>query len=244
MWVVGLLALGLGALLWSLAGDGVRPATPPRSLASGPTEDPSPTHGPLERVPAHEGAVQSAPSTQPPLAPIAAQSTGRLKIEVLDSAGAALPDLPVYLANTNAPAFEVATDFSGLADFAAVPSGDWRVRVGGPQHPLVPELSLQVPEGEIVERRVTLAVALVELDVELLDDAGRPAPNVAVKARCEKGGEPRATTDSAGRATLRYVQPGPVRVFANDELLGRGNRIVELEPGVRASVQFALRRKS
>lgn len=244
VWVVAVLTLGLGGLFWSLASDGVRPPAPPRALTSSPSADPSPAQATLERAAAPQSAVPTAPVDPPPPAAVEEPRTGRLKIEVLDSAGAALPELPVYLANTNAPAFEIATDFSGLADFAAVPSGEWRVRLGGPQHPLVPQIALQVPESEIVEKRVTVEVALVEVDVELLDDAGRPAPNVAVRARCEKGGEPRATTDSAGRATLRYVQPGPVRFFANDELLGRGNRIVELEPGVRATVQFALRRKS
>lgn len=243
-WVAGVLGLALVGLSFWLASTDADSHAPSQPTVEARAADAPPTASSPERAAARvsEAKAPALESAAPP--PVIPLRTGRLKLEVLDSAGAALAQLPVYATCPGSPPVEVATDFSGLADFASLEAGAWRVRIGGPQHPLVPELAIELLEDAIVTHRAQLPVALVELDVEVLDEAGRPAPNVALKARCERGGEPRATTDSAGRATLRHVQPGPVRVFANDEQLGRANRIVELEAGQRASVQLALRRRS
>lgn len=237
------LAVGLGSLWWwfatgETASGGSRRATPSTPAAA--PEEPAELLG---RTAAEANGAASMAPVEPPIAADAPARVGRLKVEVLDASGAALADMPVYLSRAGSTPLALATDFSGLADFAPLDVGDWLVRVGGSQHPLAPENSVAVAQGAVVSHRVQLTVALVELEVEVSDEAGRPAPNVALKARCERGGEPRATTDAAGRATLRHVQPGPVRVFASDEQLGRGNRIVEVELSTRASVQIALRRK-
>lgn len=221
--------------------------------ASG-ARDPSPA-APGERAPSPAQITrpatapsESAPDAPPAVAPPRAARVGSLQVEVFDAAGAPLAELPVHLARGGSATLEERTDLSGRASFPALEAGAWAIRVGGAERPLVAERAVQLAADAALRERIEIPFALVELDVQVTDDAGRPAPNVALRARCDRGGEPHGVTDHAGRATLRFVPPGVVRVFAQDEHLGRGNQVLEVgapeRAPERAQVQISLRRRS
>ncbi len=187
---------------------------------------------------------ENASAAQPAAAPTPAALVGSLQVEIVDAAGAPLAEFPVHLARGGRATLEEPTDLSGLATFSAVEAGAWAIRVGGAEWPLLPERAVELAADAALRERIEIPFALVEVDVQVTDDAGRPAPNVALRARCERGGEPRGVTDHAGRATIRFVKPGTVRVFAQDEHLGRGNQVLEVGALERAQVQISLRRRS
>ena len=63
---------------------------------------------------------------------------------------------------------------------------------------------------------------LATLEVETTDAYGRPFPDVELVGylRGSGNGSFRAKTDAYGRATMRYLAPGPWRVNATDKLEG------------------------
>jgi hypothetical protein len=201
---------------------------------------------PAQTTRAAEGPAETPSATPraPEPEPTAAPGIGALQVEVVDAAGAPLVELAVHLARNGRAVLEARTDTVGLAHFPTVEAGAWAIRVGGDDLPLVPERAVEIGVGARGPVSIEIPFALVEVDVQVSDDAGRPAPNVALRARCDRGGEPTGVTDHAGRATLRFVQPGMVRVFAQDAHLGRGNQILDVNTTERASAVIALRRRS
>jgi len=197
---------------------------------------------PRVELPAAAASAPDAPAAAEPApaqAPSAAPS-GRVRVEVVSVDGAALADFALFAQRGAKQRTEQLTDASGLARFEALEVGAWNLLLGDHERPLAPPFALEVHEGENELVRLTLGAPLTELEVEVFDEAGRPAPNVALHTRCERGGVSRGVTDHAGRAVLRHVALGPVRVFANDEHLGRGNRALEIAAGERPKVQLAL----
>lgn len=247
LWVA-LAALALIVLVLALvfrSGDPAQSssaAIPPRSAPGATAPTAAETAPRLEAAPTSPGvapaaaAVDSAPSAS--VAPDAA--SGTLQVEVFDVDGAALTDFVLFAQRGAKERREQRTDASGLARFEALELGAWSLLLGDHERPLLPPTPVEVREGEGPLLRLALSAPLTELEVEVVDEAGRPAPNVALRTRCERGGVSRGVTDHAGRAVLRHVSLGPVRVFANEEHLGRGNRALEIAAGERPKVQIAL----
>ncbi len=237
-------ALALFAALWLLLRDtseldgavAKRGAPPVASVRE---------EGPTLRVERPEAAASEPASAPPVTAPQPPEGqepapTGVLRVEVVDRNGAALEGLSVFARRGAKERVEQHTDATGLARFEPLEASLWQVLVGDHERPLVAANSLELPAGQIEFLRVQVLQPLTELDVEVVDEAGRPAPGVAVRTRCDKGGVSRGVTDPSGRVRLRHVALGMVRVFANDERLGRGNRALEISEGERPSVVIAL----
>jgi hypothetical protein len=214
-------------------------AVPPRSDLGAASPTAAETAPRLEAAPTPSGiapaaaAVDSAPAA--PAVPV-----GTLRVEVFDVDGAALTDVVLLAQRGIKERREQRTDASGLARFEALEVGAWTLFLSDHERPLLPPTPVEVREGEDPLLRLALSAPLTALEVEVVDEAGRPAPNVELRTRCERGGVSRGVTDHAGRAVLRHVSLGPVRVFANDERLGRGNRALEIAAGERPKVQINL----
>lgn len=219
------------------------PASAAQPQADAPLAPAAPAASPRVELPVAvadpTGAPASAPAAAPAPAP-AATASGGVRVEVFDVDGAALTDFVLLAQRGLKERREQRTDASGLARFEALEVGAWTLLLSDHERPLGPPVPLEVRAGEDEFLRLTLSAPLTEIEVEVFDEAGRPAPNVALRTRCERGGVSRGVTDHAGRAVLRHVSLGPVRVFANDERLGRGNRALEIAAGERPKVQIAL----
>lgn len=186
-------------------------------------------------------ATTPAPAPAPVSTPVekAQASQGSLRVEVVGADGAGLEGLAVYVQRGAQERVEQFSDASGLARFPALEAGAWTVLAGDHERALAQTAAEVLAERDVLVR-VELREPLTEVDVEVVDEAGRPAPGVELKTRCERGGVSRAVTDHAGRARLRHVSLGVVRVFATDERLGRGNRALEIGAGERPSIVIAL----
>ncbi len=181
-----------------------------------------------------------AGATSGPVSNTTSTPTGRLRVEVFDVNGEPLTEFVVYAQRGAKERVEQLTDGSGLARFESIDAGAWNVALGDFERPLLPPTPVEVRAGEDLLVRLALAAPLTEIEVEVFDAAGRPAPGVDLRTRCERGGVSRGVTDFAGRAVLKHVSLGVVRVFANDARLGRGNRALEIEMFERPKVQIAL----
>jgi hypothetical protein len=237
-----LAALVLLALVLSLRREADTPSVAqPRSEA--PLAPAAEVAAPRVELPGVGATPTSAPAPAPAaaLAPApAAAPSGGVRVEIFDVDGAALTDFVLLAQRGIKERREQRTDASGLARFEALEVGAWTLFLSDHERPLLPPTPVEVREGEDPLLRLALSAPLTELEVEVVDEAGRPAPNVALRTRCERGGVSRGVTDHAGRAVLRHVSLGPVRVFANDERLGRGNRALEIAAGERPKVQINL----
>lgn len=245
LWVA-LAALALVVLVLVLAlsrGQPAEPgaaARPSRAAPGAATSEAGGGAAPRVEAPAASAELPPVVAAEEAKLGAPAASVGTLRIEVLDVNGAPLAEFPLFVERGATQRREQLTDASGLARFDALELGAWRVLLGDHERPLLPATPVELREGEAPLVRLALSAPLTEVEVEVLDEAGRPAPNVALRTRCARGGVSRGVTDHAGRAVLRHVSLGPVRVFATDERLGRGNRAVEIAAGERPKVQVAL----
>jgi hypothetical protein len=245
----------LASAVAAVAAATVVAAWPARSGPRGPaepegnTETASGSHSevaaPRDAVPAHASSsdipsVPQAPSSHAEEATIA---SGLVRGRLVDAAGEPVSELPVFLvAARGIEPRRTTSDVGGSFGFASVPDGTWNVALGGAEHPIVPHLAAQVSGGEVDLGDLALP-PLGELEVLVVDDGERPVPSIDVTGRGTRGGTVDARTDATGRALARFLPAGEIRVFANDPALGRGNTIVELPSGGRATAKISLRRK-
>lgn len=241
--VVGALAVALSAVLWLQLRQphegGEAAATASSAEAPASAGGAASARVELPDAPVDESTAAPEAVTAP-APPVDAAPVGALRVEVVDLNGVALEGLSVFARRGAKERVEQHTDATGLARFEPMEASLWQVLVGDHERPLVAANSLELPAGQVEFLRVQVLQPLTELDVEVVDEAGRPAPGVAVRTRCDKGGVSRGLTDPSGRVRLRHVALGMVRVFANDERLGRGNRALEIAEGERPSVVIAL----
>lgn len=133
-------------------------------------------------------------------------------------------DFPVYLIDRKSPnegRMEVMTDSAGGFKFSDVSSGNWILRTGHPVHSATSPQPVLVQLAPVALDEILLP-PLATLEVETTDAYGRPFPDVELVGylRGSGNGSFRAKTDAYGRATMRYLAPGPWRVNATDKLEG------------------------
>jgi hypothetical protein len=74
----------------------------------------------------------------------------------------------------------------------------------------------------------------------VLDDAGRPVPDVTVRGSGPPGGALEVTTDARGEALARHLPPGSYRLSVEHELLGHIRHLVDLSlPEGEVVLRFA-----
>lgn len=145
-------------------------------------------------------------------------------------------DFPVYLIDRRNPSegrMDAVTDSAGGFRFPEVPSGNWIIRTGHPVHSATSPQPVLVHLQPVALDEILLP-PLASLEIETTDAYGRPFPDVELVGylRGSGNGSFRAKTDAYGRATMRYLTPGPWRVDATDKLEGLRCRLdVALLPG-------------
>jgi hypothetical protein len=155
---------------------------------------------------------------------------------VRQASGDMAVDFPVYLIdrkNPNEGRMEAVTDSAGGFKFPDVSSGNWILRTGHPVHSATSPQPVLVHLQPVALDEILLP-PLSSLEVETTDAYGRPFPDVELVGylRGSGNGSFRAKTDAYGRATMRYLTPGPWRVNATDKLEGLRCRLdVALLPG-------------
>ena len=155
---------------------------------------------------------------------------------VRQASGDMAVDFPVYLIdrkNPNEGRMEAVTDSAGGFRFPDVSSGNWILRTGHPVHSATSPQPVLVHLQPVALDEILLP-PLSSLEVETTDAYGRPFPDVELVGylRGSGNGSFRAKTDAYGRATMRYLTPGPWRVNATDKLEGLRCRLdVALLPG-------------
>jgi len=165
---------------------------------------------------------------------------GRLEGRVVDTEGRPVDELPVFLKpKTRGAALEAETDAAGTFLFEGVTDGSWELRVGAVTNPLVPALDVDYsapgPALETIE-----VPALGTLDVTVLDDVGTVVAGAQISGYGTTGGMLRTETDQAGHARLRFLPPGPFKMFVTHELLGSAAHSETIEAGATAEVTVRL----
>jgi hypothetical protein len=249
-----ILLAAVAAFALALAAAGI--AFCPREGARGPAEAPGTSertsHAAPEvvapRTAAPVGAGESVGSGEPEAAQApsieatAELATGAIRARLVDGDGEPLAEVPVFLAIAGETEPRRTTcDVGGVFRFDSVPDGACKVALGGAESPIVPALEASVTGG-VTDLGDLVLPPLGELEVLVVDDSDRPVPSIGVTGRGSRGGTVDALTDTTGHATARFLPAGEIRLFAGDPSLGRGNTIVELAAGGRATARISLRR--
>jgi 5-hydroxyisourate hydrolase-like protein (transthyretin family) len=150
--------------------------------------------------------------------------TGR----VLDHAGLPAEGLAVALRSLagDDPARETACDVLGWYRFDEVLDGEYELRFGPPERPLLPvqRLRFAAPSMTIPDRELPMTSRLAILAV---DDYEVPVPDARVRGSGDAGVFD-VTTDATGRAEARYLRLGRYRVGAEHEQYGRARVVIDV----------------
>jgi hypothetical protein len=151
--------------------------------------------------------------------------TGRL----LDYEHLPADEVPVTLSDAaRSVERETRSDILGNFRFDGVLDGEYTLTFGRKTSPLLPveRLRFSAPSLTLPERELP---PLARLSILVLDDAGRPVPDVTVRGSGPPGGTIEETTDAEGAAIARYVPAGSYRLSVEHELLGRIRSAVDLK---------------
>lgn len=143
---------------------------------------------------------------------------------VTNTRGEPLDGLPVVLEAIDTHVrVETKTDSAGNFIFRDVLDNEYLLYFGSPDNPLIPKQSLlfRAPSLRMPTREIPHDS---ELTVTVVDSHEMPLAGVLLRGWGSANGAHQATTDSAGRATLRFLPEGQYKIMATvDTRTGRGS---------------------
>lgn len=157
---------------------------------------------------------------------------------VSDAHGKPIADVPLRLERRGRAVAETDTRAGGRFAFPPVPLGDYELIVGDPLGPLIPPRELDLAEQK--EDVEVLVPVLLELEVRVLDEEGRPVAGARVDGAGSKGGHLTGKTEKSGSLRARALPAGRYQISVSHPTLGRGREAFELVHGRDAPLEIRL----
>lgn len=148
------------------------------------------------------------------------RGTGSLEARARDSSGAPIPGLTIDFYRSSGYIAKVATNAEGIARVDSVPLGFYGAAfiapdsLGVPNQPFTFRDMLFVDSESTARAEFTVATCFGSFAVDVRDQDGLPAPNVAVVRYVSSGRTWSATTDANGSFDFGRVPCGEYGVFA------------------------------
>jgi hypothetical protein len=172
------------------------------------------------------------------------EPASRVEGEVVDSAGTSAAGVEVHLISIQTRQATTATsDANGAFVLTGVVDGEYHVRAGQLDNPLVRPPDLAVKGGRMRIDRIVLP-QLFELALRVVDPYGQRLMGASVNGFSQEGGAFALETDGDGAARATQLPAGRYRVFASHTDFGRTNQHVEVPVSGNAVVEIALPHKS
>jgi hypothetical protein len=186
-------------------------------------------------------AVRAAASSPVKLALLPAS---RVEGEIVDASNVAAAEIAVHLISIpRKQVTSTASDANGSFALDGVVDGEYRVRVGDVDNPLLSPPDLVVKGGRVRVERIVLP-PLHEIALRVVDFNGQPLSGAVLSGRSQEGGAFELETTVDGRARATRIPAGRYRVHASHKDFGRANKVVEVPKVGSATIEIALPPKS